>query len=72
LNAKNDIGRKPEEFFEKKISWFKGVSQGDGATIDPALEEILGRRPKDGVEIVRELLQNNLEYDWPQNHFIKR
>ncbi|KIM92934.1 hypothetical protein OIDMADRAFT_46464 [Oidiodendron maius Zn] len=68
LNAENDIGGKPEAFFRRKISWFEGVSQGDGAKIDPALGEILGRRPKDGVEVVRELLERDPGYDWKQNY----
>ena len=45
LNAANDIGGKPAAFFEKKVSWFEGVGKGDGATVDEALENILGRKP---------------------------
>jgi len=69
LNAANDIGGKPAAFFEKKVSWFEGVEKGDGATVDEALEKILGRKPLNGIEVVEKLLEENREYDWKQNHF---
>ena len=68
-NAKRDIGRKPESFFQKRVSWFEGVVNGDGKTVDHTLENVLGRRPKDGVQIVKELLKDNPLYSWKQNYF---
>ena len=32
------------------------MKKGDGATVDPALTSILGRKPLDGVEVVKKLL----------------
>jgi len=44
------------------------VKKGDGATVDPALTSILGRKPLDGVEVVKKLLTENQHYNWKQNY----
>lgn len=69
LSVQNDVGRKSEEFFKKRISWFDGVSiDKDAETLDPLLGEILGREPKDGKQILQELLCENPNYIWHQNY----
>ena len=46
----------------------EGVAKGEAETVDPLMEELLGRRPKDGVQVVEELLRKDHEYMWHQNY----
>src|SRR5271154_5488067 len=65
-------GGKPRAFWEKRISWFEGVSvHRDGETVSGEMEEVLGRRPKDGKEVIMELLRQNRDYTWHQNYVRK-
>lgn len=61
-NATDDEGKKPKAFFEAWKGVFEGVAKGEAETVDPLLEELLGRRPKDGVQVVEELLRKDHEY----------
>jgi hypothetical protein len=65
---KADTGGKSELFFNKRVSWFEGVKKRDGATVDPALTRILGMKPLDGVEVVKKLLTQNMNYNSKQNY----
>ena len=67
-SAENDEGGKSAWWFEKRISWYEGVAKGDGKAIDPLMEQLLGRKPKDGVEVVRDILTTNPNYTWHQNY----
>ena len=67
-NAMGDEGGKPTAFFEAWKGLFEGVAKGEAETVDPLMEELLGRRPKDGVQVVEELLRNDHEYTWHQNY----
>ena len=67
-NAMGDEGGKPTAFFEAWMGLFEGVAKGEAETVDPLIEELLGRRPKDGVQVVEELLRKDHEYTWHQNY----
>lgn len=67
-SAENDEGGKSEWWFEKRITWCNGVARGDGKAVDPLMEQLLGRKPKDGTEIVREILTADPNYTWHQNY----
>lgn len=41
------------------ISEFKGLQNGEAATISPTLEELLGRKPKTMEQVVHETLENS-------------
>lgn len=70
-NATDDEGKKPKAFFEAWKGVFEGVAKGEAETVDPFLEELLGRRPKDGVQVVEELLRKDHEYTWHQNYLLQ-
>ena len=67
-SAANDEGGKSEWWFEKRLSWYDGIAKGDGKTVDPLMEGLLGRKPKDGKAVVREILNTNPNYTWHQNY----
>lgn len=67
-SAENDEGGKSEWWFEKRISWYDGVAKGDGKAVDPLMKQLLGRKPKDGTEVVREILTAEPNYTWHQNY----
>ena len=67
-SADNDEGGKSEWWFEKRISWYRGIANGDGKSVDPLMEKLLGRNPKNGTEIVREILTADPLYTWHQNY----
>ena len=67
-SAENDEGGKSEWWFEKRISWYRGIANDDGKSVDPLMEELLGRKPKDGTEVVREILAADPLYTWHQNY----
>lgn len=67
-SADNDEGGKSEWWFGKRISWYEGVAKGDGKAVDPLMERLLGRKPKDGAEVVREILSTDHNYIWHQNY----
>lgn len=68
MSATDDEGGKPAAFFEKRVSWYEGVAKGDGATVDDLMGKLLGRRAKDGAEVVAELVKADPRYVWHQNH----
>lgn len=67
-SAENDEGGKSEWWFEKRVSWYDGVAKGDGKAVDPLMEHLLGRKPKDGTEVVRGILAADPIYTWHQNY----
>ena len=64
----NDEGGKGEAFFRSRLSWFEGIEKGDGASVDPIMETLLGREPKDAKEVITELLEKDRNYEWHQNY----
>ncbi|KAI9734806.1 MAG: hypothetical protein M1835_003375, partial [Candelina submexicana] len=50
-------GGKGEGFFNKWWTLYEGLAKGEGATVDPPMEELLGRKPRDGWEFVMELVR---------------
>ena len=67
-SAESDEGGKSEWWFKKRISWYDGVEEGDGEAVDPLMERLLGRKPKDGIEVVTEILTTDPDYTWHQNY----
>lgn len=68
LAATGDIGGKPEAFFRTLLTWYEGISNGDASTTDPLMKELLGREPTGPRRFIRELLANEQDYTWHQNH----
>ena len=66
--AKDDIGGKSKSWFEARLVFTQGVTDGDAETITPALEILLGRKPEYGTQSVKQLVGTNPEYTWHQNH----
>ena len=46
VSASDVEGGKSEWSFQKRFSRYQGVSQGDGSTVDPLMEDLPERRPK--------------------------
>lgn len=67
-NAAIDEGKKPAQFFEAWRSLLEGVAAGEVQDIDPLMEELLGRQPKDGLQVIEGLLKENSGYTWHQNY----
>ena len=67
-SAESDEGGKTEWWFKKRISWYDGLDGGDGKAVDPLMERLLGRKPKDGTEVVRQILAADPDYTWHQNY----
>lgn len=70
ISARDDQGGKPVGWFEIRNQFFESVIAGDGETVDPALEVLLGRRPETGTEAAERLVRDAGEkgYFWHQNH----
>ena len=69
MKAEGDIGGKPESFFQTRVSWYEGIVKGDGGTVSRTLKDLLGREPRDGGDVIRELLRESEgEYTWHQNY----
>jgi hypothetical protein len=66
--ASNDEGCKSVAFFEAWKTFFDGITNGDAAATDPLMEQLMGRKPKDGVEVVTDLLTESPDYTWHQNY----
>lgn len=68
LAAGNDIGGKPEAFFRTLLSWYEGISKGDGGSTDPLMAELLGREPTGARQFLRGVLAQERDYTWHQNY----
>lgn len=66
--AKDDVGGKGKAWFEARLIFTQGVSDGDAEMVDPALETLLGRRPETGTQAVERFVKEDGEYTWHQNH----
>lgn len=64
----NDEGKKGEWFWNKRLSWYEGIDKGDALVANPLMRELLGREPKTGSAVIREVLQKNPNYTWHQNY----
>ncbi|PGH10659.1 hypothetical protein AJ79_05373 [Helicocarpus griseus UAMH5409] len=72
-DAKEGHGKKSAKFFELWSSLLDAVEQGDAATVDPLMGELLGRKPRDGLEYIEELVKEAAPkggYTWHQNYDI--
>jgi uncharacterized protein YbjT (DUF2867 family) len=67
-SAKDDVGGKQRPWFEARLVFLQGLIKGDAATVNPALETNLGRRPRTGSEAVEEIVRKDPGYTWHQNH----
>lgn len=70
--AKDDLGGKSKAWFETRLVWFQNMTKGAVSATDPALATLLGRKPVNGVEDVRNLLTENPDYSWHQNSTVGR
>ncbi|KAJ5160264.1 uncharacterized protein N7482_007268 [Penicillium canariense] len=68
LKAIDDEGGKSEAFFQKLCSWHEAIGQGEAATTDPLMADLLGREPVPPREAIRGLLTENRDYEWHQNY----
>ena len=66
--VKDDEGGKSRPWFEARLVFTQGVCGGDAELIHPALENLLGRRPEDGIQAVERLVVEQPGYTWHQNH----
>ncbi|KAL9132317.1 MAG: hypothetical protein Q9175_006507 [Cornicularia normoerica] len=66
--AANDEGAKSDWWFEKRISRYRGTAKGAGKSVDSLMGELPGRKPKDGTEVVREIVTAEPLYTWHQNY----
>ncbi|KAK7516287.1 NmrA-like family protein [Phyllosticta citriasiana] len=62
-NVENDEGGKGEDFYWNWVTLFRAFRGGKMTNVSTLMEELSGRRPKDGLEGVRGLLMK----DWHQN-----
>ncbi|KAK2798842.1 hypothetical protein FQN50_008703 [Emmonsiellopsis sp. PD_5] len=74
-DAREGHGGKSEGFFEVWASLLDAVGRGEAGVVDPLMEEVLGRRPRDGMEVIRQLVSEGRErggYTWHQNYDVGR
>ncbi|KAK7540306.1 NmrA-like family protein [Phyllosticta citricarpa] len=67
-NVESDEGGKGEDFYWNWVTLFRAFRDGKMATVSTLMEELLGRRPKAGLEGVRGLLMKDKDYTWHQNY----
>lgn len=48
--------------FKKKRSWNDGIAESDGKAVDLLVERVLGSKPTNGIEAVREILAGDPDY----------
>lgn len=72
VKATDDEGGKSEAFFQKLLSWHDAISKGETGTTDPLMADLLGREPTPPREAIRQLLQENRDYEWHQNYVNRR
>ncbi|KAK7530945.1 NmrA-like family protein [Phyllosticta citribraziliensis] len=58
-NVEGDEGGKGKDFYWNWVTLFQAFREGKMANVSTLMEELLGRRPKDGLEGVRGLLEKN-------------
>jgi len=67
-SAKDDVGNKPQAWFEARLVVLEGFNQGQAETIDDSLATLLGRTPETGFDAVQRLLREDGGFTWHQNH----
>lgn len=70
-DAKEGRGKKSEKFFAGWLSLADAMGKGEAAMVDPLMEELLGRKPRDAMEHVKQLVreaQGKGGYTWHQNY----
>lgn len=70
-HTENDEGKKAEGFWKSRLSWYDGITKGDAQVANSLMRELLGREPKTGSFIIREILKENPNYTWHQNYVDK-
>ncbi|KAJ5091971.1 hypothetical protein NUU61_006841 [Penicillium alfredii] len=68
LKANDDEGGKPEGFFRMLLSWYDAIANGETATTDPLMADLLGREPVSPREAIRAFLTEDRDYVWHQNY----
>ncbi|KAK8154338.1 NmrA-like family protein [Phyllosticta citrichinensis] len=67
-NVESDEGGKSKDFYWNWVTLFQAFRDGKMANVSTLMEELLERRPKDGLEGVRGLLEKSKDYTWHQNY----
>ncbi|EEP81207.1 predicted protein [Uncinocarpus reesii 1704] len=70
-DAKDGRGKKSEQFFTSWRSLIEAMEQGEARTVDPLMQELLGREPRDAMQHVARLVQDGAReggYTWHQNY----
>ncbi|KAI8582365.1 hypothetical protein K450DRAFT_206476 [Umbelopsis ramanniana AG] len=57
--AQHSLPPEQEFVLESWVSWFKANERGEGITVDPAMEKLLGRKPKGLKEMASQIFQVN-------------
>ncbi|KAL5339505.1 hypothetical protein BJX70DRAFT_154714 [Aspergillus crustosus] len=68
VNGTNDQGGKPHAFFQMVATWWADIANGELRTTNGLLREILGREPTKPRDAFRQILTENRDYTWHQNH----
>ncbi|KAK7519280.1 NmrA-like family protein [Phyllosticta citriasiana] len=66
-NVESDEGGKGEDLYWNWVTLFRAFRGGKMTNVSTLMEELSGRRPKDGLEGVRGLLMKDKDYTWHQN-----
>jgi len=57
---------KPESLAGIWAETYEGMAKGEGRTVDPLLEQLLGRKPIGAEEWIKKALENDPAYVWHQ------
>jgi uncharacterized protein YbjT (DUF2867 family) len=68
IKSAEDIGGKPEAFFQKLVTWYHAIEKGDAGVTDPLMADLLGREPTLARDAIRAFLTENRNYEWHQNY----
>lgn len=68
IKAAEDVGGKPEAFFQKLVTWYDAIAKGDAGVTDSLMADLLEREPTPAREAIRALLRENRDYEWHQNY----
>jgi hypothetical protein len=67
-STRDDVGRKPNAWFEARLVVVEGFNRGDAEVVDDTLATLLGRAPENGFDGVLRLLKSDAGFTWHQNH----
>lgn len=62
----NDKRGKPQDYWDRVLTWHEGVANGDAELSDPLMRDLIGREPEPGSEAVRKVLLEFPDAQWPE------